>query len=976
MNNYEVFQKNPLYFNLINNGVSRVGEIVTEEQLKTLRFELETFVCDGEYANGIDRILTAYLDGLKKPEQQAAWVSGFFGSGKSHLVKMLRFLWEDYKFPDGASARSIAQMPETTKELLIELTSTARRYGGLRAAAGTLGAGNMDNVRLAFLQVVFRAANLPENLAGAKLVLWLKEKQLWEKVTGILQNKKLDVDKEIRNFYVSIPLAEALVAADSSFGTTKNTQEAIRSQFPNNMSPTMDDVVLIIKSIFSVDGKMPCTLIAVDEIQQYIGDKVQRAMDVQEIAEYCCKNFSSRLLLVGTGQFALTGTHSLSRLQARFTIKVPLSDTDVENVVRKTVLAKKPERMQDIKKVITDNQGEISRQLHTTRLAATPADDNFYTADYPLLPVRLRFWEKVLRNVDKSGTTAQLRTQLKIIFEAARQSAEKPLGNVVPADFIYDQIAIDLLNTGVLLNEHHQSVLGFRDGTSSGDLKSRLCALLFLISQLPRSAGADDGVRANPETLADLLVEDLKNDGSNLRQSIPNLLADLVAQGKVMQIESEYMLQTREGTRWTHEYQKYYAQYFKDDILLGEERESALKESLQGVVHGLTLNHGVSKQPRKLEAVISSSAPTQPNDSLVLWVRHAWSDQEKTVEADARAASNNSPMLFGFLPRLAHDELKQHLASKLAADQTLSIFGTPSEPPEAVQACNSIKTALQNAETGIAECIARILAGAKIYLGGGSEVPGLELVDKIKKAAEASLQRLFIEFSAADYSGWATVFIQARAGNIGALQAIGYQGEAVRQPALKKIYDVIGAGKKGKEIRDNFKLSPFGWPQDAIDASLVILTLSGNLRVTINGLPASAKELTQINISNASFQVDIPPLTVLQRLDLKALFQKLEITTQNGQESAAAAVFLNKLLGLAESAGGEPPLPEKPNCKNIKELQTLSGNAQLLEIHKAKDKLAVTMTEWKKSKDTIEKRLPPLGPAKGISFSRIRFAGS
>jgi|GEM_PF-5247324 len=98
MKNYEVYAKDPRRYDLLNNGVSKVGEIgADQEQLKTLRFELETFVCDGEYAKGLERILNAYLDGLSKPEQQAVWVSGFFGSGKSHLVKMLRYLWVDFK---------------------------------------------------------------------------------------------------------------------------------------------------------------------------------------------------------------------------------------------------------------------------------------------------------------------------------------------------------------------------------------------------------------------------------------------------------------------------------------------------------------------------------------------------------------------------------------------------------------------------------------------------------------------------------------------------------------------------------------------------------------------------------------------------------------------------------------------------------------------------------------------------------------
>ena len=110
MTNRELYYSDPTTIELLNNGVSKVSEIGRDErQIKTLRFELETFVCDGEYARGLERILKAYLGGLGQEEQKAVWVSGFFGSGKSHLVKVLRYLWEDYRFDDGATARSLVR---------------------------------------------------------------------------------------------------------------------------------------------------------------------------------------------------------------------------------------------------------------------------------------------------------------------------------------------------------------------------------------------------------------------------------------------------------------------------------------------------------------------------------------------------------------------------------------------------------------------------------------------------------------------------------------------------------------------------------------------------------------------------------------------------------------------------------------------------------------------------------------------------
>jgi len=168
-------------------------------------------------------------------------------------------------------------------------------------------------------------------------------------------------------------------------------------------------------------------------------------------------------------------------------------------------------------------QGELARQLQNTRFATTADDDTFLVADYPLVPTRRRFWEKVLRNTDHSGTKAQLRSQLQIVFEATRQTATASVGTVVPADFIYDQISPDLINSGELEREYNEIILKQRDGSKEGNLRSSLCALIFLIGKLPRTPGADDGVRANAETLIDLLVSDLRTDRPKLEQQIPKL---------------------------------------------------------------------------------------------------------------------------------------------------------------------------------------------------------------------------------------------------------------------------------------------------------------------------------------------------------------------------------------------------------------------------------------------------------------------
>lgn len=169
MKTRELFLKDPLNWRIANDGVSsnNTGD------LDTLRYELETFVCDGEYANGLVQILQGFLDSLGK-EQRAAWISGFYGSGKSHLAKVLRYLWTDFVFPGGDAARHIAELPQEVRDLLKELSTRGKQSGGLHSAGGTLKSGN-DSVRLRVLGIILESVELPPRYSEARLILDLRE---------------------------------------------------------------------------------------------------------------------------------------------------------------------------------------------------------------------------------------------------------------------------------------------------------------------------------------------------------------------------------------------------------------------------------------------------------------------------------------------------------------------------------------------------------------------------------------------------------------------------------------------------------------------------------------------------------------------------------------------------------------------------------------------------------------------------------
>jgi len=959
MKNRQLFQRDPAVSKLLNDGVAAVREAASDKEIETLRYELEHFVCEGQYEDGLIRILESFIGNVNSTTQPAAWVSGFYGSGKSHLLKMFRHLWVDTKFADGSSARGLARLPQEVQDLLRELDTLGKRSGGLHAASGTLPSGGGESVRLAVLSIVLASRGLPEALPQAQFCMWLQRNGLFDQVKTAVEAAGKTFYTELHDLYVSPVLAKAVLDADPDFAPDlKQARAALRVQFPVVEDLSTNEFIRLVREVMSVDGQVPCTVIVLDEIQLFIGDSPTRSTDVQEVAEALCKQLDSRVLLIGAGQTALAGNVPLlQRLTGRFTIPVELSDSDVETVTRRVVLAKKADKRKSVEDTLEAHAGEIDRQLASTGIAACAEDRNVIVDDYPLLPVRRRFWEHVLRAVDVPGTASQLRTQLKIVHEAVRMTAEDDLGTVVSADFIFGQLHPDLLRSGILLREIDETIRNLDDGTDDGKLGQRLCGLIFLIRKLPREAVADIGVRSTPEMLADLLVANLSNDGTQLRKDIPRILDKLVEGGTLIKLDEEYSLQTRESSEWDREYRNRQTRLNNDLAALTSKRGSLISLVCSDELKGIKLTQGKSKEPRKLAIHFGADAPPTNGSDIPVWVRDGWGEKESTVLGDARAAGSGSAIIYVYIPKASADDLQKAMVEFEAAKATLDFKGTPTSP-EGREARDAMATRMSTAKATRDQIILDVVNQGKVFQGGGGECIGLMLSARVEDAAGASLVRLFPNFKDADDNRWSSVINRAKNGDEAAMSAVGWTDSPEKHPVCSSVLSEVGSGKRGKEIRDAFEASPYGWPRDAVDAALIVLHTTGHLRATHKGVVLTQGQLDQAKVSVTDFRTETATLNAREKMKLRKLFHDAGVDCKPNEEIAKAGVYLASLTDLADRAGGEPPMPLRPKTDHLDTLRALAGNEQLTEILKQHDQLSKHAKEWGELAELAEKRKP------------------
>ncbi|NLF02862.1 MAG: BREX system P-loop protein BrxC [Anaerolineales bacterium] len=949
--NKEIFQRDPTTFSIPNDGVTTIAEPRTDEQWAVLRYELESFVCEGEYAAGMERVLSTFLTHLGQPVQPAVWVSGFYGSGKSHLVRVLRYLWQDPEFPDGARARSLRSLPKELDALLRELSTAGRREGGLWAAAGKMEAGQRS-IRLSVIGILFEAAGLPVDYAQGRFVLWLREEGLYDAVVAGLQSQGTTMDDELPNMNVSTALAQAVSSAEPRMGDSPAAVLAsLRAQFPRKDDITESEMLQAIDRVLrqksDTPGKLPLTLVVLDELQQSIGEDSDRTLQVQGIVEACTTKFRSQLLFVATGQSALADRPQLSKLRDRFTVLVTLSDQDVHRVLRQVVLLKKSDREPELRQVLDKASGEIHRHLSATRIAHTQSDDKDLVPDYPLLPTRSRFWERLLRGIDISGTAAQLRTQLRVVWEATRGVADKPLGNVVAADVIYEQQKPSMLQRALLLPDLSSTIAALDDGTPDGQLRSRLCATIFLIQQLPTEGITASAVKADPDTLADLLVEDLTAGSAGLRHRIPALLDALVHDGKLMLVGGEYRLQTRESAEWQQAWNTAYQHIRNDDARLASDRSTSFKSAIAEALKGIKLQQGNSKTPRRYALHWGLDAPPPAGEEIPIWVRDAWNVSEKVVRNEAQAAGMESPVVFVFLPREQADALADALGTQAAADEVLASRAAQTTP-ESVAARQSMQTRSETARGTVNALVAEIMSSALVFQGGGYQASGANLREAVQSALEASLARLFPHFSMGDDARWATVVKRAGDGAADALSVLGYEGDAAQHPLCKEVLAYLGGvSRAGKEIQDHFTGAGYGWPRDAVDGALLVLLTSGHLEGLDKGHNSViAKKLPQSSIGVVTFRAVEAPLSLEERIAVRGLLAKLGLVVKPGEEDDGLLRALDAMLALGGKAGGAPPLPALPDLEWLRSLQAESRVDRMRKAFSSQGALLNSHMEW------------------------------
>lgn len=551
-----------------------LNEVVNAEERIDVRSEIDEYVFTDHTRQHLRELGDAILDTGQgnQPDALRAWISGFFGSGKSHFLKLAATLFANQQLvlPDG---RSVPALQYAVEKLNLDL-AWQRLAADFRIRCVTVNlATAIGGVKQAQDQpLLFRLMSDLQKLGGysavphiAEVEREIKKAKKWDAFLGAVRaesQRQGDVDSagsprewespELRDlsFNAHLMLQTVLPSLLPKFTDAAVVRKYLQDAEAHK--PTPDAVVqLAVRAAEEADPTYGRVILCVDEVALYLAGHEDRVREVQGIAETVRNKGKNRVFLWVTAQQRVDAIDAkfagqnpkIGFLRDRFPSRLPIEERDIDEVVRERWLRKDPKSAcyATLQRMVHDHGGLLARaaqlrQENLVRDTQPLTDETAVLAYYPCLPYHIRLIQEILRSLrsDKEvdQTAAQNRallTTVRLLFvrQNGANLAEAEAGSLNTFDKVYDVIrsAVQKVDSGT----DQWIAGGIEDLGSCGEVRISAVAKVILLLQRLNPPDAPRIV-VDEENIAALLYPRLGAQWEPHLKSVRDACAKLLTQ--------------------------------------------------------------------------------------------------------------------------------------------------------------------------------------------------------------------------------------------------------------------------------------------------------------------------------------------------------------------------------------------------------------------------------------------------------------
>ncbi|OPX91799.1 MAG: hypothetical protein A4E52_00325 [Pelotomaculum sp. PtaB.Bin013] len=393
------------------NGVIQAGQL-DEESIYT---ELDEYVVTDELAGNLETFYSHYAAALSEPtSKMGVWISGFFGSGKSHLLKILSYLLSNCTVK-GKRAVDFFRDKDINPELLsLILTAASVESDALLFNIDSKSATGSKNEKQKIVDVFLKVFN--EHL-GYSSMAWIagierhleREGRYGEFKAAFAQNSGKSWE-ESRD-YILLKQKD-FFRAMQAIGYDEEASKTFLKGMKDTFEITSEDLAKLIAGYCRKRGKDYRLVFLVDEIGQYIGDNRELMLNLQTVVEDLGNYAQGRVWVIVTSQEKIDAVtkvrgEDFSKIQGRFSTRLNLSSANTDEVIKRRLLAKTEVAGQTLQLDYEVREQSLRNMLsfdgNTGALRSGYKSAADFVAGYPFVPYQFDLLQKVFDKIRIQG---------------------------------------------------------------------------------------------------------------------------------------------------------------------------------------------------------------------------------------------------------------------------------------------------------------------------------------------------------------------------------------------------------------------------------------------------------------------------------------------------------------------------------------------------------------------------------------------
>lgn len=819
------------------NGVVKVDQ----DESGVLVQELEEYVITRELKKHFITFFNNYTDSFQETTSDiGVWISGFFGSGKSHFLKMLSYLLENKEVQGIATVERFRDkfVDDPATFMLID-RATKAKTDTILFNIDIEGSINKNDTAVlnVFAKMFYNHLGFyGEDRKVAKLEQFIERQGKTEEFRRAFEEKNGASWLDSRDAFAFF--------GDDIIATLQDvlgmSQQSAENWFNGTETPDISIAQLVseIKAYMDTKPKDYRLLFMADEVGQYVGENTSLLLNLQSLVEKIGSECGGRVWVICTGQEAIdeiikARENEFSRIQARFKTRLSLSSSSVDEVIQKRILSKTEPAQKELEQVFSTNDS-VLRNLFSFKDAILDikgySGASEFVKDFPFVPYQFILMQKVFSEIRKHGNSGKHlsggeRSMLSGFQEAAVKIKEKDEYALAPFYLFYDTVHTFLDSSIRNVIERCERAADAGNGIETQDVS--VLKLLYLVRYVP------DDVKANLDNIVILMANDIRLDKITMREQVRASLDRLMSQNYIGRTGETYNFLTDEEQDIQRE--------IKNTTVATSEIVSSIGQMIFADIY-TTKKFRYGKYDFPFDQMVDEQVIGAQTGGMLLRILTVATDPSEKNELQLRAESSGKALVV-----LAENQYYESMESAMKIRKYVKQRNVSQLPKSVQSIIKDQQDEAANYELAAMENLKKAFVDARYYVDGESlDIKGSDAKSKIDQALEYLVAHVFSELDLV------TTFFETDEEIASILRGdlMYLQGAEPNRAAADKIDKYLELQNLKKlpttmsDIQERFQKKPYGWREIEIAGAVALLIRLQKVTVKYGGefiLPDNTK---------------------------------------------------------------------------------------------------------------------------------------